>query len=425
MSKRIILNADEIITCPECEHEFELRDGITQQTIERYADEYDAAMSEERERLRQTAEKEAQRQAARSFESRITELTEKLEETKQDSDKLKKEINHAKEKAAKEARADAEARLKEFQEDLANKDKKLDEYRSQELQLRQSMSKLEEDRKEFEVKLQRQLNEEKEKIQKQVSDDFNMREAELRKKIEDAQKANEDLKRKLEQGSSQLQGEVLELELEGILGSSFPLDEVVEVKKGVRGADITQTVMTRTGTICGKIIWEAKRAENWSNAWVAKLKDDQHEAGAETAVLVTTAFPHDTHEPFLFEEDIWIVRPYAVRPVAEALRMTLIEKQKQKLVEHGKSEKMEAVYDYLCSPQFAQKIRGVVDAYQAMKMDLEKEKAAMQRLWKKRESQLDRITANMMGMSGELQGIAEDALPALEKIGQLPELDDD
>ena len=105
--------------------------------------------------------------------------------------------------------------------------------------------------------------------------------------------------------------------------------------------------------------------------------------------------------------------------------MTLIEKQKQKLVEHGKSEKMEAVYDYLCSPQFAQKIRGVVDAYQAMKMDLEKEKAAMQRLWKKRESQLDRITANMMGMSGELQGIAEDALPALEKIGQLSELDDD
>ena len=315
--------------------------------------------------------------------------------------------------------------MKEFQEDLLSKDKKLDEYRSQELQLRQSMSKLEEDRKEFEVKLQRQLNEEKEKIQKQVSDDFNMREAELRKKIEDAQKANEDLKRKLEQGSSQLQGEVLELELEGVLGSSFPLDEVVEVKKGVRGADITQTVMTRTGTICGKIIWEAKRAENWSNAWVAKLKDDQHEAGAETAVLVTTAFPHDTHEPFLFEEDIWIVRPYAVRPVAEALRMTLIEKQKQKLVEHGKSEKMEAVYDYLCSPQFAQKIRGVVDAYQAMKTDLEKEKAAMQRLWKKREAQLDRITANMMGMSGELQGIAEDALPALDNIGQLPELDDD
>lgn len=423
MSKRIILNADEIITCPDCSHEFQLRDGITQQTIERYADDFDSAMAEEREKFRHTAEKEAERHAARAFESRISELNDKLDESNKSSNKLKQEMENAKEKAANEARVDAELKLKEFEEDLANKDKKLDEYRSQEIKLRRDMNKLDEDRKEFEVKLQRQLNEEKEKIQKQVADEFNMREAELRKKIEDAQKANEDLKRKLEQGSSQLQGEVLELEIEETLKTSFPLDDVVEVKKGVRGADVTQTVMTRTGTICGKISWEAKRAENWSNAWVAKLKDDQHEAGAEIAVLVTTAFPRDTHEPFIFEQDIWIVRPYAVRPVAEALRMTLIEKQKQKLTEHGKNEKMEALYDYLCSPQFAQKIRGVVDAYQAMKIDLEKEKAAMQRLWKKREAQLERITSNMMGMSGELQGIAEDALPALEDIGQFPEIE--
>lgn len=423
MSKRIILNADEIITCPDCGHEFELRDGITQQTIERYADEYDSAMSEEREKFRQAAEKDAERNAAKTFETRISDLTEKLEESHADSKKLKKDIDHAREKAVSKARADAEEKLKEFQNDLAQKNKKLDEYRSQELKLRQGMKDLEEAKKDYEVQLQRQLNEEKEKIQKQVSDDYNLREAELRKKIEDAQKANDDLKRKLEQGSAQLQGEVLELELEEVLSASFPFDDVFEVKKGVRGADVTQTVMTRTGTLCGKITWEAKRAENWSRAWVAKLKDDQHESGSEIAVLVTTVFPHDTREPFIFEDDIWIVRPYAVRPVAEALRMTLMEKQKQKLVEHGKSEKMEAVYDYLCSPQFAQKVRGVVDAYQAMKSDLEKEKAAMQRLWKKREAQLDRITSNMMGMSGELQGIAEDTLPALENIGQLPGLD--
>ena len=127
MSKRIILNANEIITCPDCKHEFELRDGITQQTIERYADEYEAAMTEERENLRQTADKEAQRQAARTFESHISELKDKLEESRQDSDKLKKDIDHAKEKAAKDARADSEARLKEFQDDLQSKDKKLDE----------------------------------------------------------------------------------------------------------------------------------------------------------------------------------------------------------------------------------------------------------------------------------------------------------
>jgi hypothetical protein len=425
MPRRIILNADEIITCPDCGHEFELRDGITQQTIERYADEHDAAMAAEREAFRQAAEKDAERNAARVFESRISELTAKLEESHADGRKLRQDIEQTREKAASEARAEADAKLKEFESDLAQKDKKLDEFREQELKLRQDMKSLEEAKKDYEVKLQRQLNEEKEKIHKQVSDDFNLREAEWRKKIEDAQKANDDLKRKLEQGSAQLQGEVLELELEEVLGSSFPFDDVVEVKKGVRGADVTHTVMTRTGTLCGRITWEAKRAENWSNAWLPKLKDDQHEAGAEIAVLVTTAFPHDTHEPFIFLDDIWIVRPYAVRPVAEALRMTLIEKQKQKLVEHGKGEKMEAVYDYLCSPQFGQKVRGVVDAYQAMKTDLEKEKAAMQRLWKKREAQLDRITSNMMGMSGELQGIAEDALPALDNIGQLPVPEED
>ena len=424
MSRRIILNADEIITCPDCGHEFALRDGITQQTIERYADEHDSAMAAERDALRQAAEKEAERNAARAFEVRISELSDKLKERDADAEKLKQEVVHAREKAASEARAEADAKLKEVENDLAQKNKKLDEFRAQELKLRQDMKDLEEAKKDFEVQLQRQLNDEKEKIHKQVSEDFNLKEAEWRKKIEDAQKANDDLKRKLEQGSAQLQGEVLELELEEVLSSSFPFDDVVEVKKGIRGADVIQTVMTRTGTFCGKITWEAKRAENWSNAWVPKLKDDQHEAGAEIAALVTTAFPHDTHEPFIFEDDVWIVRPHALRPVAEALRITLMEKQKQKLVEHGKSEKMEAVYDYLCSPQFAQKVRGVVDAYQAMRTDLEKEKAAMQRLWKKREAQLDRITTNMMGMSGELQGIAEDAVPALENIGQLDEVEE-
>ena len=209
MPRRIILNADEIITCPDCGHEFELRDGITQQTIERYADEHDAAMAAEREAFRQAAEKDAERNAARAFESRISELTAKLEESHADGRKLRQDIEQAREKAASEARAEADAKLKEFESDLAQKDKKLDEFRAQELKLRQDMKSLEEAKKDYEVKLQRQLNEEKEKIHKQVSDDFNLREAEWRKKIEDAQKANDDLKRKLEQGSAQLQGEVL------------------------------------------------------------------------------------------------------------------------------------------------------------------------------------------------------------------------
>ena len=206
-----------------------------------------------------------------------------------------------------------------------------------------------------------------------------------------------------------------------MLGTAFPLDGIEAVRKGVRGADVIQSVMTRSGHVSGKIIWEAKRAENWSNKWIPKLKDDQQAASAELAVLVSTAFPADVKEPFLQMEGVWLVSPNAVRPMAEVLRTVLLESYKQKAVSLGKNEKMESLYDYICSPQFAQKVRGVVDAYGDMLSDLEREKAAMARLWKKREAQLNRITINMMGMCGELQGIAENALPQLESIGLLLE----
>jgi hypothetical protein len=329
-----------------------------------------------------------------------------------------------KQQAAAEARAEADRQAAELREELEAKGKKLAEYRAQELELRKEKQALEEARAELEIQVQRRLDEEKKRIEQQTADTFRLREAEYKKKIEDAQRANDELKRKLEQGSQQLQGEVLELELEEILNAAFPLDQVEAVRKGARGADVIQTVMTRSGVVCGKIIWEAKRAENWSNNWIPKLKDDQQAAGAELAVLVSTAFPAGTNEPFLQEAGVWLVRPAAIRPVAEALRAILTESQKQKAVSVGKNEKMEALYDYLCSPRFAQKIRGVVDAYDAMREDLEKEKAAMQRLWKKREAQLERITGNMMGMCGELQGVADNALPQLDTIGVLP-VDDD
>ena len=190
MPKRIILNADEIITCPDCGHEFALRDGITQQTIERYADAYDTALAEERDKLRAVAEKEAARQAARTFEQRIGELTDKLAESQASGEKLKQEIARAREKAAGEARAEAEARLQEIQQTLAERDKKIDAYREQEIKLRQQQRELEDARKEFELNLQRKLDDEKNKLQQQMAESYNLREAEYRKRIDDAQKAN-------------------------------------------------------------------------------------------------------------------------------------------------------------------------------------------------------------------------------------------
>ncbi len=422
MDKRIIVTSDETITCPSCGHEFPLHEGITRQTIERYEQEFDALLAGERKTLREELEKEATRHAARTFEGRLEALKEQLQDSQQAYAKMQLQLNEAKAKAAADARAEAAAQTTALKEEVETKNKQLADYRQQEVALRQEKKRLEEARQELEIQLQRRLDEEKKRLEEQVAEQFRLREAEYKKKIEDAQKANDALKRKLEQGSQQLQGEVLELELESTLTTAFPFDDVAAVRTGVRGADVVQTVMTRSGAACGKIIWETKRAENWSNNWIPKLKDDQQSANAEIAALVSTTFPADADAgaPFAQYDGVWLVRPFAVRPVAEALRTVLIESQKQKAVSVGKGEKMEALYDYVCSPRFAQKVRGVVDAYNAMREDLEREKAAMSRLWKKREMQLERLTTNMMGMCGELQGIAENALPQLESIGQLP-----
>ena len=153
-----------------------------------------------------------------------------------------------------------------------------------EVALRKEKSVLEEQRKEMALEIQRRVDAERQRIEETTADAFRLREAEWRKKIDDAQRANEDLKRKLEQGSQQLQGEVLELELEALLGTAFPFDGIEPVRKGARGADVIQTVRLRSGVNCGRIIWETKRAENWSNAWIGKLKDDQQTAGGELAV---------------------------------------------------------------------------------------------------------------------------------------------
>jgi len=308
---------------------------------------------------------------------------------------------------------------KVLQEELAVKDKKLAEFRDAELTLRKQQKQLEERQAEMELDLARKVASERESIEVKIRNSFSLREAELRKKIADAQKSNEELTRKLEQGSQQLRGEVLELELEGILRQSYPFDDIQEVKKGARGADVVQTVHLRSGTACGKIVWETKRAENWSTAWVSKLKDDQQEVGADIAVLVSTAFPAGVTGPMALYEGIWLVEPELAKGLSEALRTVLIESQRQRAVTIGKGEQMEALFDYICSNQFAQRVRSVVEGYEEMHNDLEKEKRAMQRLWKKREGQIGRISNQMISICGELQGISSSSLPHLNSIATL------
>ena len=429
MTKKIIISADEDITCPKCAHHFPLSESIARQTIERYESEFDEVFSAQKKELEASIEKEAERKATKQFAGQIAQLQEKLQDSKTAEVEAKNLITKAQVDAKAKAQQEYESEKKALAEELLEKDNKLKEFREQEMELRKQKRALEEQQANMEIELQRKLEVERTKLTDQISASesarFSMIEAEYKKKIEDALKANEDLTRKLNQGSQQLQGEVLELELEHVLTTSFLHDQIDEVKKGQRGADVLHTVRTPHGIECGKIIWEAKRAEKWNEKWLHKLKDDQQEAKADIAVLVTTVMPKGSNEVIVRLGDVWVVSPQVIKPVAEMLRVVLLEANKLKLVNTGRNEKMELLYNYLSSAQFSQKIRAMLEAFESMRTDLEAEKRAMQKIWSKRQTQIERVTTSMTTVVGELQGIAHEALPQLQNIEMLEDIGDE
>jgi len=419
VSQKIILNADDSISCPHCEKSFPLAEGLSHHLIEQYEDEYEAMLNKERVELEQRVSKEQERKSAKQYQTQLANLKEQLQESNDLQKKSKSQLELAKKKAAEQAREDADLQLTELKDELSNKDKKLVEFRAAEVQLRKEKKQIEEQKAELTLEVERKLEAERRTIELKINESFSLKEAELKKKITDAQKANEELTRKLEQGSQQLQGEVLELEVESLLQQSYPFDEIEPVKKGARGADVIQIVKLRSGGVCGKIVWETKRAENWSNNWIPKLKEDLQRVNGDIAVLVSTKFPAEVNDGIVQHEGVWLVRPELVSGLSAALRTVLIESQRQKAVSAGKGEQVEALFDYITSNQFAQRIRAVVENYETMRVDLEKEKSAMQRIWKKRETQIGRISDQMLAVCGELQGISANSLPMLESIAGL------
>jgi hypothetical protein len=289
-----------------------------------------------------------------------------------------------------------------------------------ELELRRERAKLEEARQALELETQRKLDEQKREIEERVrageAERSRLKEAELQKTIDDMRAKLEEAQRKSEQGSQQLQGEVLELILEEQLGAEFPLDLIEEVKKGVRGGDAIHRVMTRSGQTAGVILWEAKRTAKWGNPWPAKLKEDMRTVGAEVGVIITTASPADWPAGQLFglHEDVWVTTPAAAMPLAAVLREGLLEAYKARVASANKGEKMEAVYDYLTSPQFAQKLRAVYEAFRRMRAELETERTTTMQRWSRREKQIQSATVQLIGIAGDLQGLAQQELPQLE-----------
>ena len=349
-------------------------------------------------------------------------LTHQIEERLRQG--LEAEIRQQAREAAEQALA---AEMTDLREQVAERNKLLEEVRAQELGLRKRQRELEDREQSLSLEVARQLDEERQRIRletgERLAEEYRFKELEKEKQLNDLRKEIEDLRRKAEQGSQQTQGEVAELELEQILAATFPHDQIEPIGKGIRGADMLQKIHTPTGHYCGSILWESKNTRSWGADWIAKLKDDQREKKADLAVLASVVLPKEVAH-FAQIDGVWVTGfPYVIG-VATALRANLIQVAMARLAATGKNEKMEMLYAYLSGVEFRQRVEAIVESFVTMKNDLDKERRATEKVWAKREKQIQRVIQNVAGMYGEMEGIIGQSLPEIESL-QLPAPDDD
>ena len=311
------------------------------------------------------------------------------------------------------------ADLAEVQEVLKQREAKLAEAQEAQAALVRKERALEDAKRELELTVQKRVTAEietvRDKARRDVEEELKLKIGERDEKISSMSRQIEELKRKAEQGSQQLQGEVVEIELEALLRSKFPHDSIEPVPKGEYGGDVVQCVGGPTGQRCGTILWESKRTKNWSDGWLAKLRGDQRAAKADVAVIVSHVLPRDI-ETFGLLDEVWITHPRTVIPIAVALRQRLLEVALARQAGEGQSTKMELVYQYLMGPHFRQRVEAIVEAFNTMHEDLEKERRVIMKQWDKRREQIDRVVESTVGMYGDLQGIAGKTLKEIDGL---------
>lgn len=408
------------VTCPACHTEFEVTAALRGQLEAQVRGEYAEQLREQR-----TAHERALREVA-SEKERLAAAEQSLNE------RVQRELETQRSSLVVTLRTQL---ADEMQVQLADKDSQLQELkgqlgqaRQQELELLKRKRELEAKAEELELHVQRQLQAERAKIRneavQQIQEQHALKEAEKDKTIQDLSVKLKEVQRKLEQGSQRLQGEVLELALEDLLRSSFVHDSLSPVAKGVAGGDCLQQVQTPAGHQCGTILWETKRTKSWSNAWLAKARDDQRAAGANVVVLVTEALP-DGVRSFDLIGGVWVCSWAHAKSLAMVLRHSLLELAKSTAAKEGQNEKMELIYGYLSRHEFRQRIEGIVEACISMQRDIESEKRSFNRIWKKREQEITRTLMNTACFYGDLQGIVGGGmLPNVSGLALHGEIDD-
>ncbi len=416
-SGRIRLMSHDHIICEKCGHQIELSAAFAKDIQKREQEKHMLEIEKLKKEIEITRSKELQK-IELQFEEKENSWKKKEEAWKRAKELA---LEDAKNEAATEAKKSVEGLLGKLQAELEINRKDLQKAKGYELELRKKQSEFENLEKDMELKFHREMDLEKKRLQNEVvqkaEEKYRLKQAENDMTMESMRQQIRELERKTMQGSQQLQGEVLELDLEQKLKAEFIYDEISPVGKGIRGGDIIQTITTRSGKICGKILWETKRTKSWSDAWVSKLKDDQRECGANLAVLVSEVLPQGWHH-FRKKDEVWVTDIPSAISLAIALRVVLIQVARTQEIQTGKEEKMERVYNYLLGNQFKNRVQAIVEAFTSLKTDLDSEKRAMTRIWAKREKQIDRVIMNTAGLYGDLEGegLSNHALPEIKNL---------
>jgi hypothetical protein len=374
------------VECPKCHCEFELTDSLAAPLLAANREEFDRRLAAQRKAI---AEEEARKAKAL----------------------LGDELGSRTRKVA------------ELEELLEDRQEKLAEAQKEQAEVLRKARALEDKERELDLTIERRVSDgvasTREQARREVGDELKLKLSERDHTIDAMKKYIEELKQRADQGSQQLQGEVLELELEALLGSKFPQDTITPVPKGEFGGDVLHRICGPAGRDCGTILWESKRTKHWSDGWLVKLRGDQREARAEVAVLVSAVLPRGV-ETFELVDSIWVVHPRIALPLATILRSSLVELSTQRIAGQGLQTKTELMYEYLTGARFRQRVMAIVEGFTTLQEDLLREQNAIKRLWAKRQAQIDVGMGATIGMYGDLQGIAGKTLPEIEGLA-LPE----
>ena len=438
---------DQTINCPNCQTSIPLSQALSEQIKHQLEEKLSAEYKAKADQLAQDTAKIAQQKLAleeeqkkredelaakqKALEKELEVQQKKLKEAAAEQQKIveeqvKKQVDGEKLKlwqvAQEKAKEKIDTELKDLQEQFKEKAQKLEEAQKNELELRKQARDLEEQKKNLDLELQRKLDEERKKIAEDVrkteEEQFRLKLLEKDKQVEIMQKTIEDLRRQSQQGSMQIQGDVQENDIKSVLSTTFFTDSISDVPTGIKGGDLIHQVNNQMGQKAGVILWESKNTKSWSNEWVTKLKQDQGAAGADICMLVTRVLPDDING-FGIKSGVWVLEPQYILPLTTTLRMHLLELSKLKNSLVGRDQKMEYLYEYLCGTQFKNRIESIVMAFSELQKDLATEKRAMERIWRKRSQEIERVIENTAGLYGDLQGMVGAGLPSIQAL-ELP-----